>query len=99
MAQATVNAPPEFTPAERQKRYVSLLNVQAAQNTVSRSDMPRFSKRRTVFTAGIRHGSNASIRNPTPSTKPPESASEIDHPVYGPGQPDRASNQRSVSGQ
>jgi hypothetical protein len=45
MAQAWVNAPPEFTPAERRKRYVSLLNVQAAQNAVSRTDMQRFSKR------------------------------------------------------
>jgi EAL domain-containing protein (putative c-di-GMP-specific phosphodiesterase class I) len=45
MEQATVNAPPEFTPAERRKKYVSLLNVQAAQNTVSRSDMQRFSRR------------------------------------------------------
>ena len=45
MEQAWVNAPPEFTPAERRKKYVSLLNVQAAQNTVSRSDMQQFSRR------------------------------------------------------
>lgn len=45
MAHARVDAPPEFAPSERRKQYVSLLNVQAAQNTLSRSDMQRFSRR------------------------------------------------------
>jgi hypothetical protein len=40
-----IDAPPEFSPSERRKRYVSLLNVQAGQNVLSRSDMQRFSRR------------------------------------------------------
>ena len=40
-----IDAPPEFSPSERRKRYVSLLNVQAGQNILSRSDMQRFSCR------------------------------------------------------
>jgi hypothetical protein len=40
-----IDAPPEFSPSERRKRCVSLLNVQAGQNALSRSDMQRFSRR------------------------------------------------------
>ncbi|SOB74606.1 hypothetical protein SAMN04488490_0095 [Marinobacter sp. LV10R510-11A] len=40
-----IDAPPEFSPSERRKRYGNLLNVQAGQNALSRSDMQRFSRR------------------------------------------------------
>lgn len=38
-------APPEFSASERRTHYGSLLNVQAAQNVASRSDMHRYSRR------------------------------------------------------
>lgn len=42
---AEIHVPPESTPSERRRHYVSLLNIQASQNTLSRSDMQRFSRR------------------------------------------------------
>jgi len=42
---AHFSAPPEFSVSERRNHYGSLLNIQAAHNVASRSDMQRFSRR------------------------------------------------------
>ena len=42
---AHFSAPPEFSTSERRHHYASLLNVQAAQNIASRSDLHRYSRR------------------------------------------------------
>jgi hypothetical protein len=42
---AHFSAPPEFSTSERRHHYASLLNVQAAHNVASRSDMQRYSRR------------------------------------------------------